>query len=67
MPSANAVVLPDSVRPVHYDLTLTPDFENFTFAGEVDITVRMAPGTSEIVLNCAEIDIKSARQPRRRR
>ena len=60
MPSADAVVLPDNVRPVHYDLTLTPNFDDFTFAGEVDIAVRMAPGTTEIVLNCAEIDIKSA-------
>ena len=60
MPSADAVILPDNVRPVHYDLTLTPNFDEFTFDGEVDITVQMQPGTTEIVLNCAEIDIKSA-------
>ncbi len=59
MPSTAAVVLPDNVRPIHYDLTLTPNFDDFTFAGEVDIAVRMEPGTAEIVLNCAEIDIKS--------
>ena len=60
MPSADAVVLPDNVRPVHYDLTLTPNFDDFTFAGAVDITLQMAPGTREIVLNCAEIDIAAA-------
>lgn len=60
MPSAEAVVLPDNVRPIHYDLTLTPNFDDFTFAGDVDITVRMEPGTTEIMLNCAEIDIESA-------
>ena len=62
MPStaAAAVLLPDSVRPVHYDLALTPNFDDFTFAGAVDITVQMAPGTAEIVLNCVEIDIQSA-------
>ena len=60
MPSADAVVLPDSVRPIHYDLTLTPNFDDFTFAGEVDITISMEPGTSEIVLNCSEIDIHTA-------
>lgn len=60
MPSAEAVVLPDNVRPVHYDLTLTPNFDDFTFSGEVDITVRMDTGTSEIVLNCSEIEIQSA-------
>ena len=60
MPSADAVVLPESVRPAHYDLTLTPNFDDFTFAGEVDITIRMEPGTSEIVLNCSEIEIHTA-------
>ena len=60
MPSADAVILPDNVRPVHYDLTLTPNFDDFTFDGEVDVTVQMQPGTTEIVLNCSEIDIKSA-------
>ena len=62
MPStaAAAVLLPDSVRPVHYDLALTPNFDDFTFAGAVDIAVQMAPGTTEIVLNCVEIDIASA-------
>ena len=60
MPSAEAVVLPDNVRPVHYDLTLTPNFEDFTFAGEVDIAVHMASGATEIMLNCSEIDIHSA-------
>ena len=60
MPSAEAVVLPDNVRPVHYDLTLTPNFDDFTFDGEVDVTVSMEPGTTEIMLNCAEIEIHSA-------
>ena len=60
MPSAAAVLLPDSVRPVHYDLALTPNFDDFTFNGAVDIAVQMAPGTAEIVLNCVEIDIQSA-------
>ena len=60
MPSADAVILPDNVRPVHYDLTLTPNFDDFTFDGEVDVAVQMQPGTTEIVLNCAEIGIKSA-------
>ena len=60
MPSAEAVVLPDNVRPIHYDLKLTPNFDDFTFAGEVDVTVSMEPGTTEIMLNCCEIEIHSA-------
>lgn len=30
-------VLPKIVTPKHYDLTLTPDLINFTFAGEVEV------------------------------
>ena len=30
-------VLPTNVKPLHYDLTLEPDFEKFTFEGEVII------------------------------
>ena len=60
MPSAEAVVLPDNVRPIHYDLILTPNFDDFTFRGEVDVTVSMEPGTAEIMLNCSEIEIHSA-------
>ena len=28
-------VLPTNVKPTHYDLTLEPNFENFTFEGKV--------------------------------
>ena len=30
-------VLPTNVKPLHYDLTLEPDFEKFTFVGSVVI------------------------------
>lgn len=30
-------VLPTNVRPIHYDLTLEPDFEKFTYEGSVTI------------------------------
>lgn len=30
-------VLPTNVKPVHYDLTLEPDFEKFTYKGRVVI------------------------------
>ena len=30
-------VLPDNVKPLHYDLTLEPDFEKFTYEGTVVI------------------------------
>ena len=30
-------VLPTNVKPLHYNLTLEPDFEKFTFEGKVII------------------------------
>ena len=30
-------VLPTNVKPLHYDLTLEPDFEKFTYEGVVVI------------------------------
>ena len=30
-------VLPDTVKPVHYTLQITPDLDTCTFAGTVDI------------------------------
>ena len=30
-------VLPANVKPLHYDLTLEPDFENFSYEGTVVI------------------------------
>ena len=33
----NRDVLPTNVRPVHYDLVITPDMTNFKFDGHVSI------------------------------
>ena len=30
-------ILPDNIKPVHYDLTIKPDFKDFTFKGRVVI------------------------------
>lgn len=35
--SRGRVLLPKNVKPLHYDLTLEPDFENFTYEGTVVI------------------------------
>jgi len=52
---AYAQRLPDTVIPVHYDLTVEPDLAKATFAGReaIDVTLK-APSTS-VVLNAAEI------------
>ena len=35
--SRGRVILPNNVKPLHYDLTLEPDFEKFTYEGKVII------------------------------
>lgn len=34
-------VLPTNVKPLHYNLTLEPDFETFTYEGNVVIEYAM--------------------------
>jgi aminopeptidase N len=53
---ARAQRLPQGAVPDHYDLHLTPDLANATFAGEVAISVRLAQPTSSITLHAAEIE-----------
>jgi puromycin-sensitive aminopeptidase len=52
--------LPPTVRPRRYDLTLEPDLDTATFAGEETIEVEVVEPTAEIVLNAAEIEIDEA-------
>lgn len=53
-------VLPTNVKPVHYDLTLEPNFEKFTYDGTVVIDLQVNEDTDFISLNSNEIDIHSA-------
>jgi len=57
--SDNPYRLPRSVIPVHYDLHLEPDLDTFTFEGSVSIRIGITETIQEIVLNAAEIEIKS--------
>lgn len=57
MPSADAVVLPANVRPTHYQITLQPDMDKFTFDGLEVIDVEVLETTSEIVLNATELKV----------
>jgi len=48
-------VLPANVKPVHYDLTLEPDFANFTYQGTVTIDLDVVDDTTSIALNTNEL------------
>ena len=58
--SENPHRLPRTVLPRRYDLTLTPDLEAATFAGEETVAVEVATPTADVVLNAAEIEIDEA-------
>jgi aminopeptidase N/puromycin-sensitive aminopeptidase len=51
--------LPQTVRPEHYTLTLTPDLKAATFSGIETIDVTIAEPVDRITLNAAEIAFQS--------
>ncbi|KAJ5480686.1 Aminopeptidase 2 [Penicillium diatomitis] len=53
-------VLPTNVKPVHYDLTLEPDFKTFKYNGTVTIDLQVNEDTDFISLNTNEIEIHTA-------
>ncbi|EZP84593.1 Aminopeptidase [Novosphingobium resinovorum] len=52
--------LPRSVRPSHYDITVTPDAKAMTFAGKAAITVDVVEATQTVTLQAAELTIAKA-------
>jgi len=50
--------LPKDVRPLSYDVYLKPEFQNFTFEGEVKIVVEVLNDTTEIILHTNKQTIK---------
>src|SRR5579872_5873425 len=52
--------LPLEATPVHYQLTLTPDFVRNKYTGDEVIRVRILKPTSSITLNALEIEFEQA-------
>ena len=44
-------ILPDSVVPLHYDLSLAPDAEALSFTGKLEITVEVRTPVRSVTLN----------------
>jgi len=53
--------LPKNVRPLSYDVYLKPEFQNFTFEGDVKIRVELLENTSEIILHTNKQNISLIR------
>ena len=51
--------LPTTVVPSRYDIRLEPDLEAATFAGQETIAITVSEPVSEILLNAAELVIRS--------
>ncbi|HMY52026.1 MAG TPA: M1 family metallopeptidase [Candidatus Obscuribacter sp.] len=47
--------LPRHILPRHYDLELTPDFDNLTFFGSVAIDIDVLKPSSEILINTKDL------------
>lgn len=56
----NPYLLPDTVTPQHYTITLTPDLEAFTFIGEESVFVKIKGKTSKVVLHALDLKVNSA-------
>ncbi|EAT88547.2 hypothetical protein SNOG_03342 [Parastagonospora nodorum SN15] len=54
-------VLPTNVKPIHYDLTLEPNFEDFTYEGTVVIDLDVKEDTTSISLNTNELKIHTTK------
>lgn len=49
-----------SIVPKHYDLTIQPNFESFTFDGHVRIDIEIEQTTNRIILNAVDLEINQA-------
>eukprot|EP00300_Choanocystis_sp_HF-7_P042003 c8778_g1_i1.p1 GENE.c8778_g1_i1~~c8778_g1_i1.p1 ORF type:complete len:694 (-),score=157.71 c8778_g1_i1:127-2160(-) len=54
------IILPTGVRPVHYDLSLTPNFTNFTFDGTVHAHLKVSESSNQITLNTRDVKVDHA-------
>jgi aminopeptidase N len=59
-PRAIPTQLPTNVRPVSYGILIQPDAANLRFKGSVLTHIEVLEATDEIVMNAADLDIRSA-------
>lgn len=57
----NPYILPKEVKPVRYNLEITPNFKDLTFTGKESIELKILKDTKEISLNIKDLEITSAK------
>ncbi|MDO8522895.1 MAG: M1 family metallopeptidase [bacterium] len=60
MKRKNPYLLPEDIEPVHYNISLAPDLEKFTFLGFETVTIDILKPTKKITLHAVDIKIKDA-------
>ena len=60
MTSPNEFRLPTNVQPQRYELTLTPDLDDFTFECVEAVSLDVVEATKTLVLNAAELTVHEA-------
>lgn len=55
-PVVDREVLPTNVKPLNYNVTLDPNFTDFTYEGHETITLKVQESTDSITLNTLEIE-----------
>ena len=61
MAHSAAIRLPGDVRPLAYQLSLTPDLSRFVFDGTVSVSIEVLTPCRTITLNAVELDISRVR------
>lgn len=56
--TTDKLLLPTNVKPLAYDIALTPDKDLSTFKGKVNILLNILESTNSIILHSKELDIK---------
>lgn len=60
MDKSHRVLLPSDLVPEHYDLTLEPDLERFTFEGSVKITCDVQVATDKVSVHAHDLLLSTA-------
>jgi puromycin-sensitive aminopeptidase len=55
--TADGYRLSHTVVPQRYDIHLSPDLDNSTFAGDETISIEIGAATDTVTLNCLDLDI----------
>ena len=58
MEQSDKVLLPHNVKPIKYDITLTPNLDTFRFTGYEYIQIEIINSTASIVLNALDLTIE---------